>query len=346
MSERRNYYPNMDLLRYALALGVMVAHYNELGGHDVPYPITSFESVGGFFALSGFLIYPSFEKHRALGDYLRRRARRILPPYFFIVLTCAVGLVFASPLPADLYFGSGGFWGYLGANLTFLNFLHPDLPGVFAGPEYLLPAVNGSLWTMKIEWCLYLSVPLVVWLVSRFRWNRRATAAAIAVLSIAYRLVLELLYERTGNPWLEVLSRQFFGQLSYFYMGVLIYLYRDAFKRRLLGWGIAGLVLYLCAGALPGGGTVVAPVAIAILVLAISLTERTPGLLRHRHNVSYEMYLFHFPAIQLLIFTGLNEGPEWASFGVMTAAVVGLSVGWNRAWLYLRKNNRKNLQAI
>lgn len=81
-----------------------------------------------------------------------------------IVVACAAGLVFASDLTPAQYFTDSGLIKYLAANLSFLNFLHPTLPGVFQGQEFVNPAVNGSLWTMKIEWALYLSVPLIYFL--------------------------------------------------------------------------------------------------------------------------------------------------------------------------------------
>lgn len=312
-------------MRYVLALGVLIAHYNSLAGHSVFYFLSSYDCVGAFFALSGFLVYPSFEKVLNFRSYCLSRARRIMPPYVFIVLLCAFGLVFASSLPANDYFASARFWKYLVANLCFLNWLQPDLPGVFCGQEYALPAVNGSLWTMKVEWCLYFSVPIVVWLVKSFRLNRKQVAVAVILLSMLYRWGLLMLFDSTGKEIYEILARQFCGQLAYFYSGVLIYFYKEQFRRNLVKMCCLGLVLFLAAHYVPFGSIFFSPVGVSVLVLGISLIGPTPGILRHRHNVSYEMYLFHFPIIQLLIFTGVNELPTYVSFPALLLATVGLA---------------------
>ncbi len=180
-----SFYPNMDLVRYILAMGVVVAHFNELASHNIPFIISSFNSVGGFFALSGFLMYPSFVKTKSVRQYIGNRARRILPPYMFIVLLCACCGVFITTISPVGYFTDPGLWKYLLANLSFLNWLQPDLPGVFVGPEYFNNAVNGALWTMKVEWCLYLSVPVFAWFISRFRWRREYAAIATILLGRA-----------------------------------------------------------------------------------------------------------------------------------------------------------------
>lgn len=323
---KKNYYPNMDLMRYVLALGVVVAHFNELAGHEVPFFISSFESVGAFFVLSGFLVYPSFEKHRSLRKYLSSRARRIMPSYLFIVLLCAFGLAAVSSLPVSHYFSSAGLWKYLAANVSFLNWLHPDLPGVFEGSQYLTPAVNGSLWTMKVEWSLYISVPVTVWFIARLKVSSRKTVIWIIVLSILYRQGLLWIFDRTGSNFILILSRQFFGQLSYFYFGVLVYFYLDRFKRNIYLWMGVGLLLYILYPNVPSGDIFIAPVAVGLIVMSVSLTEKTPGLLRHRRNISYEIYLFHFPLVQLLIYTGLNNLPVYYSFPLLLLAVVGLSL--------------------
>lgn len=320
----------MDLVRYLLAMVVIVAHTDILAGYGTTVPLPSGDAVGGFFALSGFLMYPSYIKHRNFKRYTLGRARRILPPYFFIVLLCAFSLVAVSALSPAAYFTDRGFWQYIGANLSFLNWLHPSLPGVFTGAEYYVPAVNGSLWTMKVEWCLYFSVPLFVWVFTRLKLKKELTALLVIVLSMGYRWLFMYLHQSTGSAIYEILSRQIFGQLSFFYSGMMVYFYLDFFKKHLATFFTGGLCLYFIAHTSMAAEIFLAPPAFAIVVLAISLVPADLKILRHRHNISYDMYLFHYPIIQLSVYLGISTLGHAAELAIVTATTIALSYACNR----------------
>lgn len=308
---------NISAVRYILAFSVIIAHVGELMGFDVHWPIPSYVAVGGFFALSGYLIFGSYERHPSLTDFLRRRAQRIMPPYVKIVLICAIAMVFISTLSPVEYFTSGGWWRYLLANLTFLNFLEPTLPGVFY--SYAEPAVNGSLWTMKVEWMLYLSVPLVAWICHRWRWQRTHMAIGIYLFSIIYRLMFVWLHQRTGNEIYLILSRQVFGQLAFFYTGVWVYANYELFRtHRHLIAGVC-LVLFLLAEYIPYYNFVFEPAVISLLVVYACTTGRWGTWVPVKGNISYEMYLCHFPIIQSAIYFGLSDWGFWPCLLVTSA---------------------------
>lgn len=327
LKAKSTYYYNMDIIRYILALAVIVAHTNEIAGYSTPFFLSSFEAVGGFFALSGFLMYPNYIRHDNFFGYLRQRARRIMPPYILIVLLAAIFLVVASSLSAGQYYTSSGFLAYLGANLSFLNWLHPDLPGVFQGAEFSTPAVNGSLWTMKIEWCLYFSVPLFILLQRHIRRMSNISLVILVILfSIGYRVLFTSLYLKTGAELYNILSRQLMGQFSYFYCGMLVYFIKDFFTRNILFMGAGGLVLLLISRLSLFGSIILNPVAITMLVMTISLMPYTFSALHHRNNVSYEMYLFHFPIIQFGVFLGINHNNIWIEYIYVLSTTILLSV--------------------
>lgn len=296
-------YVNMGAVRYILAVSVIIYHVGGLMGFEVSWPIPSYIAVGSFFALSGFLVFGSFLHSRSLKSFLARRARRIMPPYISVVLFCAVALAGVSTFPVIQYFTSPDWWRYLVANLSFMNFLAPTLPGVFDGYDH--PAVNGSLWTMKVEWMLYLSVPVVAWFLARFRSRPVWVIGGICILSVVYRLSMVWLYGHTGNEFYNILSRQVFGQLSYFYAGVLIYFYRESFMRYRYPIAIVSLLLFLFRGEIPYFEYLFESLVVAALVISVSIIGSWGRWLEAYPNVSYQMYLFHCPLIQLGVWFGL-----------------------------------------
>lgn len=155
---------SFDIIRYFLSFAVLVGHFRVITGIPYYFPMSSVDAVHGFFILSGFLVFYSYMRNPDIRHYTERRTRRILPPYVFIVTLCWMGGVLVSTLPVGEYLFSAQLWKYIVANYSFLNFIEPALPGCFQGE-----AVNGSLWTMKVEILLYITVPIVYYLMKRFR---------------------------------------------------------------------------------------------------------------------------------------------------------------------------------
>lgn len=222
---------NINAVRYYLAICILLNHFCVLSGADVIQLPRIFGGAGSFFAISGFLMFPSFEKRPGLKRYFSRRAKRIFPPYVFIVLLAAFGLVFVSNLPAGEYFCSKEFWSYLAANLSFLNFLSPDLPGVFTDATNSISAVNGSLWTMKGEVACYMTVPLVFYVVKVSGVRMARMLELLMVLFGAAYIMLGYM-ELNGNPQLDVISRQC-RVMFLFYMGGYLNVHLSFIRRHL-----------------------------------------------------------------------------------------------------------------
>lgn len=330
---------NMGFVRYALALAVMVAHFNYCFGTDYRFPLTSAQAVGGFFALSGFLILGSFQRSPGVRKFIVKRARKILPPYVLIVVACAFLFYFAvSPGQRQDYF-SFGWLKYLAANLSFMNFLAPGMPSVYGGE-----ALNGSLWTVKVEWMLYLSVPLFVWCSAR--WVRLGKVRLILILyamSVAYKVAFFYMFDITGSEIYRIMARQVFGQIAYFYTGGLVYLLYDRFKARIFRIGIivfAALAAGYCLAAAVDAFGEEASAAAAILstvhraysyifepglvataVIVLSVCGRSLRIF-NANNFSYEIYLFHMPVFVALSHSSLPQiigvgATFWLSFSLI-----------------------------
>ena len=130
---------NCNFLRFILAFIVLLGHLIIITNHtELSYfkgYFNTYISVTGFFCISGYLIGKSFSETSSLKLYFTKRAARILPAYIFVVILSALLLSPLSTLSFSNYFTSIDLYKYLIANLFFLNFLHPDLPGIFTSPQ-------------------------------------------------------------------------------------------------------------------------------------------------------------------------------------------------------------------
>jgi len=322
---------NFDLLRLLLASAVFFWHVYTLSRapalavfgvvFSVDLPIQA------FFIISGYLVTMSYENSASVRDYASKRARRIYPAYAAVVIACAVAGAFVTTLPSAEYLGAD-LLRYLAANLAFLNFLGPTLPGVFAGNAF--PEVNGALWTLKIEVMYYASVPAIAWLMARLgRWR---VLVALYALSVAYVAVLGELHSRSGALiWLQ-LQRQLPGQLVYFVAGAALYFLDGRLRGR---WpAIAGAALAVCAAsawfAHPRAALVLEPLALGVLVIGAATALPYLGNFARYGDFSYGIYIIHFPVLQLLITAGLFAAHPWAGFAAALALVAALAaLSWH-----------------
>ncbi len=317
---------NFDLLRLLFAGSVCLVHSYDLSGFQplafLGRILSSAVAVKGFFVVSGFLIFMSFERSSSLAAYARKRVRRIYPAYFTVVMLCAVGLVAVSSQGAADYFSLA--WGrYVLANLVFLNFLQPDLPGVFA--DNAITVVNGALWTLKIEVMFYLSVPLWVFLLRRF--SRLPVLLLVYCASVAYAELLLAAAARTGSGTYLELARQLPGQLSYFMAGAFFYYFLPIFERR-CAWFLSAAVLALAVNAaypLP----LLEPLALATVVAFCALFLYLGNFGKYG-DFSYGVYIIHFPVIQTLLCTGsFRDRPGFFLATVILLTGIGAMAMWH-----------------
>ncbi|KAF1068176.1 MAG: hypothetical protein GAK45_01448 [Pseudomonas citronellolis] len=292
---------NFDLIRLLLAGIVCMVHAAELSGQKSLYFLgdifSSKLAVDSFFTISGFLIFMSYEKSSSLRSYAEKRIKRIYPAYLTIVMLCAFALFAISSASFSQYF-SLAWIKFLLANLTFMNFIQPALPGVFTGQE--LDTVNGALWTIKIEVMFYIAVPIIVWMTRRL--PRPPVLIALYVLSTLWSVFFTHLYETHHSEAFAFLEKQLPGQLRYFIAGGLVYYYLETFQRHVKWLVPVSLAVYVASIWLPLKA--VEPLVLAVLVAFCALYCYL-GNFGKFGDFSYGTYICHFPIIQTLTYFGL-----------------------------------------
>ena len=317
---------NFDLLRFVFASIVFLAHSNALSlSLELQFTqnLSSSIAVKSFFIVSGFLIFMSYERSSNLTQYLSKRIRRIYPGYLFVIFSCALLGVFLSTLNFRDYF-TIDWLKYVFFNTFFLNFIEPALPGLFQ--DNILSAVNGALWTLKIEIMFYVSVPLIVMGIKKY--GVPPIFISIYLLSFFYQFLTNL----WGGSLAAELSRQLPGQLVYFISGGAGYYYKDLFKRHYLLLVTMASLFFLIHSF--GYMSFVEPIALAIIILYFSLIFPYLGNFTKYGDFSYGIYILHFPILQALVQSGLFNSNPYLAFCLAVALVL---VGAFLLWHFVEK---------
>ncbi len=309
-----------DLIRLLLAAGVFAYHAAALAADDPFGPLErglahlAEVSIQGFFIVSGALVSGSLARASGLADYAGKRIRRLYPAYAVIVL-----------IPAAISFAltqdGQGVLRYLAANLTFLNFLEPNLPGLFTANRFT--AVNGALWTLKIEVMFYLALPLILLVLTSLRsvWWLGILALYAAGETWAF-LVPRVVGESLGPE----LARQIPGQMAYFAMGIALWKVEPLLRRRWAACAIPGTLLL--------GASLIHPVleplrafGLAGVIAGIAFAPG-PALSPARFgDISYGLYITHFPILQAMVAAGFVSTLGIAGFlGAATFLVIAASL--------------------
>jgi peptidoglycan/LPS O-acetylase OafA/YrhL len=185
------------------------------------------------------------------------------------------------------------------------------LPGVFESNA--LQAVNGALWTLKIEVAFYLCVPIFVLLGRRF--SILSVLVIAYILSITYSIIMQKIAHHHNSVILLELSRQLPAQLCYFLSGAFFYYKLEFFEKNIryfLCFAI-GILVINSYYPLP----IFEPFALATIVTFLGLFFYLGNFGKHG-DFSYGFYILHFPIIQIALQLGWLRDSAWYFLGLIT----------------------------
>jgi peptidoglycan/LPS O-acetylase OafA/YrhL len=328
---------NFDLLRLVLATVVAFVHFSDLTGLELVYfgkYLSSGVAVDSFFIISGFLIFMSYESSNSLSIYFQKRLRRILPAYIAVIIICSVLLYLISSKSFSQYFNLE-FFKYILFNVLTLNFLQPTLPGVFV--DHHIPAVNGALWTIKIELMFYCCVPIIFFIMSKI--NRVFTFFSIYLSSVIYSVLLTYIYAKTGHELYDRLERQLPGQLCFFVSGGFLYMYYSKIMKYnfiLLFISILIVVIHKYYFNL----YLLYPFTLAFIVIYFANIFPCLGKFGKFGDFSFGIYIWHFPVLQTLIKYELFSNKLFGFTLFITVTFLASLISWNlieKKFLYTKQ---------
>jgi peptidoglycan/LPS O-acetylase OafA/YrhL len=299
---------NFDALRLVAAITVIFSHsFLVADGNDNHEPLivlTGRQSILGlagvfvFFAISGFLVTQSFEETRSPWRYLAKRSLRIFPG--LIAALVVSGFVLApvvTSLPLAQYLHRPEPYRYVVWN-TLLDLRQHELPGVMFVDNPVGLEVNGSLWTLRYEFEMYLMV-LALGMLGLLRVPVLLGLLALGLACIYFPALDPL----GGWGWL----------LSFFAAGMLLYKLRETriFDGRLALLALLGLALTIRYGQF----ILLFSIFGCYLALWLALNPRLPRIPAARFgDLSYGMYIYGWPAEQAVIWALGGRAAWWQVF--------------------------------
>lgn len=306
-----------------------------------------------FFVLSGFLLFRPWVRATADGAptpslrrYVSRRIRRIVPPYFVVVLIAYALYHFrdAGPNP-------GHTWKGLLEHLTLTQIYEPVY-------FYVMHQGLTQTWSLAVEFAFYAVLPLLAGLLLRVlckgAWRPRLILAGLGCLAAITPAWLSLQY---GTDWLPTSAGMWLpAHLLYFVGGMTLAVLQVIGARvSLLIAGAVAVLGYLIvstpiAGDVIAGETSLWQTLVKVaLYAAIACAAVSALVLRESHGferllnaspvvwlgeISYEVFLLHVITMEIVMASVLNWPVFTGSWAVVVVLTVAMTVP--SAWLLHR----------
>ncbi len=328
----RSYRSDIDGLRAIAVISVMFYHFS------IGHFSGGFVGVDIFFVISGYLITGGIMKQGEAGrfsfsDFYIRRARRLFPALLVtIILSYAAAFWLFSPIDFAKMSGSTIF--ALGGISNIFFWMEADY---FDSASIVKPLLH--TWSLSVELQFYLIWPAILILLIKF--GRRITAAGVVSVTIAGLIssIFALKYDPTGAFYLT--QYRFYE----FAVGGLAFLVgRSKFMRSkyympnmIFVVGIAlvfySIFSYSTETAFPGLNALPPVIGAALIILsgeqAIGAKILSLRPVSYIGEISYSLYLIHWPLVVFVQYIFVNEVSSIERYGLV-AATFALSVVMHR----------------
>lgn len=320
---------DIQLLRALAVILVVLFHL------EVPFFGKGFLGVDIFFVISGFLMAVLYKDGQPV-EFLKRRVRRLFPPYVAVLLvTIAAGSFIL--LPNELYQlnEQSVYAAFFTSNIGFWN------ENSYFDSSGFKPLLH--LWTLGVEAQYYLFVPLIMW------FFRKHSLSTIVLALGSFVLCALALYVSPKTSFFMMPLRAW-----EFLIGAMAGLYftnKGAVKYtsyRLLG--VIGLTSLIGVQFLPVDGnklgflighpglasllTCIATLLVIVYGLPTKfLDNKIASVFIYIGTISYSIYLVHFPVITFYFYKPF-EGTQLSSGNIFDTLILGVIIALLSLALY------------
>ncbi|MEQ9259915.1 MAG: acyltransferase family protein [Roseovarius sp.] len=327
------YRREIDGLRAVAVLPVILFHAG------LSFWSGGYVGVDVFFVISGYLITTILIDERERGTYsllgfYERRARRILPALFLVLIVCIpFAWAWIPPYPFEDFARSLAFAALFISNVHFL-----EHGGYFDLNADLRPLLH--TWSLAVEEQYYILFPLVLFFLKGFR--RRKHLVVFALLAVVSLGVAEWGWRNYPNQNFYFTPSRLWELLAGSICAAILYR-RPQMKSEVLA--ALGLAMILFASVVfdasipfPSLYTLVPVAGTCLIILFAEKETLTARLLSLRPLVgiglvSYSAYLWHQPLFAFARIRTPGEVPDWV---MLALAVAALGLAW-LSWRFVEQ---------
>ncbi|AEF44711.1 acyltransferase 3 [Serratia sp. AS12] len=280
-----------DVFRILAAFLVLYSHHFALSGKMEP-SFLGLESFGGlavviFFGISGYLIAQSGMRSGSFFSFMEKRIKRIFPALVVcsLILYGIVGFF----LQPESVFSKRSLLAVI--NLVALRGADP----IGMAQDYIYPnAINGSLWTLPLEFSCYLILGIAFCFVKNIK-------PVLIILLTMIVLSIYFLSKPTTIGFYSISLQLFTPRAVSFFLGALMALSETSWNKKNTKTFIffsGAILLYALKGSydIRVLGYIIIPAL--VIIAGSSLTDR---LIYGRFDYSYGVYIYAFPVQQIII---------------------------------------------
>ena len=327
------YRREIDGLRAVAVLPVILFHAG------LTFWSGGFVGVDVFFVISGYLITTILIDERERGTYsvlsfYERRARRILPALFLVLIACIpFAWMWVPPYPFEDFARSLAFAALFISNIHFL-----EHGGYFDLNADLRPLLH--TWSLAVEEQYYLLFPLVVFCLRKFR--KAKYLIGFTLLALASLAVAEWGWRNYPSQNFYFTPSRLWEMLAGSVCAAILYQRSQMKSEVLAGLGLAMIlystVFFTAALPFPSLYTLVPVVGTCLIILFADARTVTARLLSFGPFVgvgliSYSAYLWHQPIFAFARIRYPEEVPDWA---MMLLAGLALGLAWV-SWRFIEQ---------
>jgi peptidoglycan/LPS O-acetylase OafA/YrhL len=303
---------DISFLRAVSVMAVLLYHFK------FTFFKGGFIGVDIFFVISGYLmtriILTGFsENNFSVLDFYKKRMARIFPALLVMITFFAVLIYFLIPTQFINYTKL-----YLSSSLFFSNIYYYFISGYFnasSQTNFLL-----HTWSLSVEWQFYLLYPLVLMIFKKAYIGNRGLFTMIFLTFIFLSIGSMVFHYLFGHSYSFYMTDTRAWEMMF---GGLAFLFKDSLnnksikiKKSLFYLSVAAIVSFIVFTdehyvRWPFFITII-PVGCTALILLLNLDFKLfeNKIIKYTGDISYSLYLWHWPFFVLSLFLGFNEDLE------------------------------------